>query len=437
MDVTGLLLRAGATRPHVMIVAMPGGTEVRLAAEAQLRRRGWPVALTPADADVLLVAGAAASDITEAVETAWAAVPAPRARAHATRPGEVTAALDTARAGLASAAGQRLTAAARAGSRAGRGNGGDQHGTGEHGEHAHRGGHDAGGHHPGSNGGHDMAGHEAMSGAHHGHDMGQMEMPAGLPLAGRAADRDGLRLDQLHVPLGPILPDWPAGLVVRLTLQGDVVQHAEADAVGVAADAGSFWAEPWRPVLAREPVTTAVAARRRAAAHLDSLARFLAVAGWAGAATAACALRDDTLGIRPACTLGPAVRRFAARVARSRLLAWSTRGIGVLRPDDAAAAGADGQVPRATGDVTARYRRWCGDLADLTALLDDDSLLDRSVLAPPRGRAAGGQAPSAALLAVLPRLLEGAEFAAARLIVASLDPDLDELPAGVGAGHGG
>src|SRR5260370_29378823 len=46
------------------------------------------------------------------------------------------------------------------------------------------------------------------------------------------ADRDGLRLDQLHVPLGPVLPDWPAGLVVHLTLQGDVVQHAEVQAVG-------------------------------------------------------------------------------------------------------------------------------------------------------------------------------------------------------------
>jgi len=59
------------------------------------------------------------------------------------------------------------------------------------------------------------------------------------------------------------------------------------------------------------------------------------------------------------------------------------------------------------------------------------------VLAAPRGRAGGGQVPSAVLLAVLPRLLAGAEFAAARLIVASLDPDLDELPAGVGAGRGG
>jgi hypothetical protein len=37
--------------------------------------------------------------------------------------------------------------------------------------------------------------------------------------------------------------------------------------------------------------------------------------------------------------------------------------------------------------------------------------------------------PSAALLAVLPGLLVGAELAAARLIVASIDPDLDQVPA--------
>ncbi len=404
MDVTGLLLRAGATRPHVMIAAMPGGTDVRLTAEEQLRRRGWPVALTPADADVLLVAGTAAPDIAEAVEAAWAAIPAPRARARAARPGDVAPALDAARTELASAADQRRSAASR---------------------------------HPASQGGHDPGGHDGMSGGGHGHDMGDMGMPAGLPMADRADDRDGLKLDQLHVPLGPLLPDWPAGLVTRLTLQGDVVQHAEAAAVGLAAAAASFWAEPWRRASAGDPVTTGAAARRRAAAHLDSLARFLAVAGWADAATAARALRDDTLGGKPASRLGPAVRRFAARVARSRLLAWSTRGMGVLRLDDAVAAGAGRQAPGVAGDVTARYRRWCGDLADVAALLDDDSRLDSSVLAAPRGRAGGGQVPSAVLLAVLPRLLAGAEFAAARLIVASLDPDLDELPAGVGAGRGG
>jgi hypothetical protein len=421
VDVTGLLLRVGATRPHVMIAAMPGATDVRLTAEEQLRRRGWPAALTPADADVLVVAGTAAPDIAQAVEAAWAAVPAPRVRVRATRPDDVAPALDAARVELASAADQRRSAAT--------------HRPGSH-----------GGHDPGSHGGHDPGSHEAMSGdhhghdaasaGHHGHDMGGMAMPAGLPMASRAEDRDGLKLDQLHVALGPFLPDWPAGLVARLILQGDVVQHAEADAVGLMADAASFWAEPWRRASAGEPVTTGTAARRRAAAHLDSLARFLGVAGWADAATAARALRDDTLRGTPASRLGPAVRRFAARVARSRLLAWSTRGMGTLRPDDPAAAWANGQAPLLAVDVTARYRRWCADLADLAVLLDDDSLLDSSVLAPPRGQGGAGQAPSAALLAVLPRLLEGAEFAAARLIVASLDPDLDELPATAGAGHG-
>jgi hypothetical protein len=389
VDVTGLLLRAGATRPHVMIAAMPGATDVRLTAEEQLRRRGWPAALTPADADVLVVAGTAAPDIAQAVEAAWAAVPAPRVRVYATRPDDVAAALDAAQAELASAADQRRSAATR-----GPGN--------------HRG---------------------------HGHDTGGMAMPAGLPMARRAEDRDGLKLDQLHVALGPFLPDWPAGLVAGLILQGDVVQHAEADAVGLMADAASFWAEPWRRASAGEPVTTGAAARRRAAAHLDSLGRFLGVAGWADAATAARALRDDTLRGTPGARPGSAVRRFATRVARSRLLAWSTRGMGTLRPDDPA-AGEGGQAPLLAGDVTARYRRWCGDLADLAVLLDDDSLLDSSVLAPPRGRVGAGQAPSAALLAVLPGLLEGAEFAAARLIVASLDPDLDELPARAGAGRG-
>ena len=129
------------------------------------------------------------------------------------------------------------------------------------------------------------------------------------------------------------------------------------------------------------------------------------------------------------------MRRLAARVARSRVLAWSTRGAGTLRADVAAADGATGPEWRAGGDVTTRYRRWCRELADLTAAFDDGSPLDPAVLEPPRGRLDGAQAPSASLLAVLPRLLEGAEFAAARLIVASLDPDLDELPARVGAGH--
>ena len=410
MDLTGLLLRAGAARPHVLVAVMPGGTAVRLAAEEQLRRRGWPAALTPADADVLLVAGAPAADIAAAVEAAWAAIPAPRARVQVIQAGEVAAALDAAQSELTTGAARQPPSEGSHGAVGGRP---DDHGMGDM----------------------DMQmdmGHTDMD--HMDMDM-DMGTPAGLPLARRAEDRDGLKLDQLHVPLGPILADWPAGLVVRLMLQGDVVQRAETGAMGLAADGGSFWTEPWRGAAAGEPVTTGAGARRRAAAHLDSLGRLLAVAGWDAAATAAFRLRDETLGDTPVSALGPAVRRLTARVARSRVLAWSTRGIGTVRPADLADAGAGGLQLRIGGDVTDRYRRWCVEVTDLTAAFDDGSSLDSRVLEAPRGALDGARAPSAALLAVLPGLLAGAELAAARLIVASLDPDLDELSAPVAAGH--
>jgi len=271
----------------------------------------------------------------------------------------------------------------------------------------------------------------------HSHNEDKMEMPGGLAMAGRAEDRDGLKLDQLHVPLGPILPDWPAGLVVHATLQGDVIQHASAETSGVSGDGRSFWAEPWLRAAAGDLVLAGVAARRRLAAHLDSLGRFLAVAGWGEAALTARRLRDDALAGAPAAALEPAARRFAGRVARSRLLGWSTRGMGVLLPGEATAAGVRGPALRAGGDVTARYRGWCGELVEAAALLDEASPVDLDVLEPPRGRLDEVTAPSTGLVAVLPGLLAGAEFAAARLIIASLDPDLDELAtAAAGAGHG-
>jgi hypothetical protein len=253
-------------------------------------------------------------------------------------------------------------------------------------------------------------------------------------MAGRGEDRDGLRLDQLHVPLGPVLPDWPAGLVIRMTLQGDVVQEAEPEVLG--GGGGSFWDEPWRRAAAGHLVVTGAAAQRRAAAHLDSLGRFLAVAGWDAAATAARRLRDGILAGAPSGRLRQDVRRFTRKVGRSRTLAWLTGGLGVLSAGDAAAAGVRGPGLRAAGDVTARYRRWCAELDDAVAALDDGSPFDPTAMEPPRGPAEESWAASAGLLAVLPRLLAGTELAGARLIVASLDPDLDELPARAEAAHG-
>jgi hypothetical protein len=257
-------------------------------------------------------------------------------------------------------------------------------------------------------------------------------------MADRGDDRDGLKLDQLHVTLGPVLPDWPAGLVVRVTLQGDVVRQAAIDETfASAAGGGSYWTEPWRRALAGEPVTTAELARRRLAAHLDSLGRLLAVAGWDHAAVTGRRLRDETLAAAAPEVLRPAVGRFTRHVEHSRLLAWSTRGLRLLAADDTIAAGVGNPALRGAGDVTARYRRWCREVRELTATLDDLTLADPAVIEPPRGRLDDSEPPTAALLRLLPGLITGAELAAVRLIVASLDPDVDELPAPVAVAHGG
>ncbi|MFR0355684.1 hypothetical protein [Streptomyces sediminimaris] len=258
-----------------------------------------------------------------------------------------------------------------------------------------------------------------------------MEMPGGLPMAGQGEDRDGLTLDQLHVPLGPLLADWPAGLTVRLTLQGDVIQQAEVEEplTPTGGPDTAFWVRPWLRAAAGEPVPVGAAARRRAAAHLDSLARLLSVAGWPAEAVAARRLRDDLLDGAPGTVIAPRLDRFSRRVGRSRTLAWLTRGIGGLSAEEAREAGVSGPAARAGGDVTDRYRQWLADVRRDVGRLEEPSPLRPEDEESPRGRWADGDPPSAALVALLPRLLTGAELAAARLVVASLDPDLDELAA--------
>jgi hypothetical protein len=208
-----------------------------------------------------------------------------------------------------------------------------------------------------------------------------MEMPGGLPMADLGADRDGLNLDRLHVPLGPVLPDWPAGLVVRVVLQGDVIQEAAAEVL----DAGlgrSFW----------EPTDTT-------ARELDALARFLAVAGWADAAEQARVLRDELLAGAPTEQVGRAAAVVVRRVRRSRTLRWLIRGI-----------------PAGATDVTGLLEQ---RLAAIEAGVSGDAL----------------PAPRSTVDA-LAGLLVGAELAAARLIVAAADPDTEQVPVREGVRHG-
>ncbi|MBT3154978.1 hypothetical protein HTV45_29600 [Streptomyces sp. CHD11] len=470
MDLTALALRATAARPRVLLATVPGGAAVRLAAERLLRLRDWPQVPTPAQADLLLVAGPECPELQAALERLWRDLPAPRARVHARTADDVEAVLDAGRALLASPAVQHESAAPPAeagghqegehgpqeqheGDDQAPGNGGED---GEHGEDgraddAHGGpdgehaphdagqdkeeehgdggqaddGRDADGH--GDNGGH--SGHD---GGHDGHGGGQTEVPGGLPMAGQDADRDGLTLDQLHVPLGPFLADWPAGLTVRLVLQGDVVQRVGVDEPATPAAGGAaepFWVQPWLRAASGEPVPVGEAVRRRVAARLDSLGRLLEVVGWPAEAVRARRLRDDLLSGAPRAAVAHRLERFTHRVGRSRTLAWLTRGIGVVTAQQAREAGVGGPAARAGGDVTARYRQWLTDVRCDLLRLEDSAPLDVAVEESPRGLWSAGDPPSAALIALLPRSLEGAELAAARLVVASLDPDLDELAA--------
>ncbi|MFC8869775.1 hypothetical protein ACFUAC_19350 [Streptomyces sp. NPDC057148] len=425
MGLTALLIRAVAVRPRVLLVTTPGGTPVRLAAEKELRSRDWPSVSTPAGADFMLVAGSGCSRLDPALDRLWQDMPRPRMCARAVTADEVAAVLEAARARLGAPEGDHGESGHRAADCGAGPNG--------HGECAE----------PGAAGGQDGEpvradreestldfedGHSDDGHAGHGH--GDMEMPGGLALAERGEDRDGLMLDRLHVPLGPFLADWPAGLTLRVVLQGDVVQGAVLDEPPVGRSADPFWSRPWLRAARGEPVGVGEAARRRAAAHLDSLGRLLSVAGWSAEAVTARRLRDDLLEEAPVSAVLPRVKRFARRVGQSRVLYWLTRDVGLLTTADARAAGVTGPAVRAAGeDVPARYRQWLTDVMDDVQRMDATAPLDPVAQESSRGRWDAERPPSLALARLLPRLLVGAELGTARLIVASLDPDPDELAA--------
>jgi hypothetical protein len=320
VDLTGLLLRAGAGRPHTLVVPVVGATATRLALEAELARRAWPLAASVGDADLLIVAGPAGPALASIVDDLWPQVPAPRVRVDLDRSAAVAPVLDDARV--------RLT---------------DLH---------HKGAEAAG------------------STAGHG---GGMDPPGGLVMADVGEDRDGLTLDRLHIPLGPVLPDWPTGLVLRTTVQGDVIQEAEVDVVD-AASGSPFWGAPER-ALARE---------------LDALARLLGVAGWARPSARARRLRDRALGERSGDTHhAGGVLDLVRQVRRSRTLRWSLRGL-------------------RAGSI------------DLLAGLERRVSAVEAALSDP-----GAQPAPRPAVVDLPDLVVGAEVAAARLVVAALDPDTD------------
>lgn len=340
-------------RVHVLPVEVPGWWTTRAALEALVVRRGWVLATSPADADALVVCGDAGGALGERVELTWDQLPSPRARAVVTGPTGVGAALDAVAAELVDVHGQRTAAASRLPQRVQGGDEGMDHGDME------------------------------------GMDHGDMDMaPSGIPLASGEPDRDGLEMDVLHVPFGPVLAHWPAGLVLRCTLAGDVVTDAEVELLGSGSP---------------PPDAVPTSRNRRAARCLDAARSVLALAGWADPSTQAQQLRDTLLVEPPPdpASVVRAVEMLHRRVARSLALRWMLRGV---RPaSEELAAGPD-------------------VYASLLALLDDGRahLLGT--------RPATTQHP-ADVLGTLPDAVTGLDVAAVRLVVAALDLRTDHLPA--------
>ncbi len=341
MGLIDLLDRAASSRAHVLVVEAPGAFRERVAVERALDQMGWCIAESVADADVLVVVGEPGEALAALAEHVWAQMSEPRARLHVRAETEVEVLLHQAREQLREGA-RRLT-----------------------GPEVRRGftpsaepmAHDEGDH--------DGAG---------GHDHSSM-MPHGIPLAEGAEDRDGLEMDQLHLPLGPVLAHWPAGLVLQVTLNGDVVVEAEVEQLATSG-AGSSPDD----------------ANVRAARLLDAAGSVLVLAGLSTDAARARRLRDRCLDGEV--VVGREVAGLGDRVGRRRVLRWALDGLSV-------AGGHSGSEEL--------HDRLAGLFERARAELDGEA-------PPPVSQ--GAQA--------LPTLVRGMELATVRLWLAALMPDLAE-----------
>lgn len=427
MDLRSRLRRMAVRSPVALPAVLPGATQARLGVEAELRRRGWETAQAPAAADLLVVCGSPYPEEDRRLDTLLRTMSQPAARVDVTRPEHAAQALDEGFALL------RDKAASRSESPLGH----EDAAAGKHDAHPAKGTAPAGPAH-GPHHEHAGPGHPGQDapGGHSGHEAHTMSTVAGLPMADRAADRDGLSLDRLNLPLGPVLADWPAGLILRCALQGDIVQEVHVDRVPGPSDGTSFWNEPWSRAARGEPVERGAAARRRCAAHLDSLGRLLSLAGRPDTAARLRRLRDDVLAGAPSVHCGERLQALTKRVERSRTLRWGLAGLGRLSAERARQRGVTGPALEADGDVHDRLLTWSREARRAVRDFDDGRPLSTGRLIGPRGTVEGTVPPSQALLDVLPELLTGTELGCARLIVASLDPDLDEpvaVPATEGA----
>jgi hypothetical protein len=277
--------------------------------------------------------------------------------------------------------------------------------------------------------------------------------PYGRPLTGRAPDRDGLELDQLPVTVGPYLPALPVGLVVRVKLQGDVVQEATVGDNPFVQD----------PALDVDPIFLRALVESVPVAQLE-LARACHVLGWLGEALrvqglTALGQRALALAADLRTTDGPAVERLLSGVRRSGVLVWSltdtdhlgseaTSGVGLGPVARAAGHREDARLldpaygelgfRPVVGDGGGTRSRWRQRMAELAQAMDLAAVAgvwrtrSRDVVEGPRGQLAEGEAfPSAAALGLVPSLVAGLEWSDAVAALVSLDLDVGEAAARV------
>jgi hypothetical protein len=292
-------------------------------------------------------------------------------------------------------------------------------------------------------------------------------VPYGRPLAGRADDRDGLKLDQILVRVGPFLPPFPAGLLLDVKLQGDVIQEATIpgadadDAVlpgddgpsagrsrdGHAAHPPTGEESPFTAALTR-PVPIARLELSRARHHLAWLAEALRVSG-----LEAFGLRVLKLASGLNVESAESVDALERWLGRNLSLRWGTSGVGAVTRVQAErlsggpvarASGVDRDarsldpayqrlgfepVVRDEGDALARWRLRVAEARQSMLLAKRAGACESTpsgVSESPRGPLAAGASPSAGLVALLPELLVGMEWGDAVTTVVSLDIDVTE-----------
>jgi Ni,Fe-hydrogenase III large subunit len=224
------------------------------------------------------------------------------------------------------------------------------HGETRHGPHEE---HDDGSGEHAEHGGHDHMAHGAMG------FMSMVEMTKDLPRSS-----DGLPMEWVKAPFGPLFPGLPGGLSVTLTFDGDTVAEVEAASAvggrvlrGLTGPAAGFveglaGLDPLSPVAYRllasraienatdapadEPEGLArvgVLERERAASHLGWLASFAHLLGYAWLEKRAAKLQLAVVraeGVEEIVRLRAEVRKVARRVERTPLLGRKLRGVGRL-----------------------------------------------------------------------------------------------------------